>query len=413
MSATRPSAPAARQIRPLPLLLAALAVAAVHALLLFGLPGRARPAEKSPASEAVVVSLDTRTITPEPAPEPEPPLPPRQPDVAPAPTPELAPPVRVRRPPPPLPPRREPETQGPARPAAPVPAASAPPDAASAPPAADAAASGAASASLPGPPERDIALAGTAASAPAAAASAPAPIPAELIALSRAPAKAPPSFLLEYDMTGEAKKLQYHASGTLQWTNQGDQSYQMAYTISAFLVGKRTQVSQGRIGPNGLRPDRFADQWRGEKAASFTRNPEADPKAAQGTIQFSAGNPEVPLLPGAQDQVSMFVQLLALFNADAGRYPPGSTLLLQSAGPRNAPLFRFRVDPEETVHAGGQEHRAIKLTQVRSAGQNKRIEMWLAPWQSGGQTHYLPVRMRISEDNGNYVEQTLKRMPPG
>ena len=107
-------------------------------------------------------------------------------------------------------------------------------------------------------------------------------------------------------MTGEAKKLQYHASGTLQWTNQGNQSYQVAYTISAFLVGKRTQTSQGTLGPNGLRPDRFADQWRGEKAASFTRTPEADPKAAQGTIQFSAGNPEAPLLPGAQDQVSMF-----------------------------------------------------------------------------------------------------------
>lgn len=243
------------------------------------------------------------------------------------------------------------------------------------------------------------------------AAGTPAPIPAELIALSRAPAKAPPSFTLEYDMQGEAKKLKYHASGTLQWTNHGDQSYQMAYTISAFLVGKRTQVSQGTLGPNGLRPDRFADQWRGEKAASFARTPDASPDVAQGQIQFSAGNPEVPLLPGAQDQVSMFVQLLALFNADAGRYPPGSTLLLQAAGPRNAPLFRFRVDPEETVHAGGQEHHAIKLTQVRSAGQNKRIEMWLAPWSSSGQTHYLPVRMRISEDNGNFVEQTLKRMP--
>ncbi|MEZ7870513.1 MAG: DUF3108 domain-containing protein [Brachymonas denitrificans] len=411
MPASRSSAPAARQIRPLPLLLAALAVAAAHALLLFGLPQQSRPAEQQPASE-VVVSLETRTIVPEPEPEPEPPPPPppppRQPAVAPAPAVEPAPPppVRVRRPPPPA--QREPLEQGPARPTVPASAASAPEDAATS---ADAAASAPASASSDA--IGGTGLASHAASAPAPAASAPAPIPAELIALSRAPAKAPPSFLLEYDMTGEAKKLQYHASGTLQWTNQGDQSYQMAYTISAFLVGKRTQVSQGRVGPNGLRPDRFADQWRGEKAASFTRNPEADPKAAQGTIQFSAGNPEVPLLPGAQDQVSMFVQLLALFNADAGRYPPGSTLLLQSAGPRNAPLFRFRVDPEETVHAGGQEHRAIKLTQVRSAGQNKRIEMWLAPWQSGGQTHYLPVRMRISEDNGNYVEQTLKRMPPG
>ena len=94
------------------------------------------------------------------------------------------------------------------------------------------------------------------------AAGTPAPIPAELIALSRAPAKAPPSFTLEYDMQGEAKKLKYHASGTLQWTNHGDQSYQMAYTISAFLVGKRTQVSQGTLGPNGLRPDRFAEIGR-------------------------------------------------------------------------------------------------------------------------------------------------------
>ncbi len=214
---------------------------------------------------------------------------------------------------------------------------------------------------------------------------------------------------LRYAMTGQAKQLQYQANGTLVWANQGEH-YSASFTISAFLVGKRTQTSSGSIGPHGLQPEHFADTWRGEKSADFHRQDHADPAAVQGSVQYSNGNTEQPLMPGAQDQVSVFVQLLSLFNAQP--HPPGSTIQLQVSDHRRASIWTFRVDPEETVYAVGNPHQAIKLTQVRTAGQQKLIEMWLAPWKSpSGQSVYLPLRMRISEDNGNFVEQVLKDWP--
>lgn len=390
--------PATAQVRPLALLLAALAAVLVHALLVFGLPRWRTQPPKPMASDTVVASLDTRTITP--------PAPPEPAAAQPQPAAPVAEPVRPAEPVARPAPVRTPRPR--LRPTPPPAESSAGAEASSTNDAASSPASAA-----PGPASApDAETPAGAASASAPPASVPAlVIPPELIALAKAPAKAPPSFVLDYDMTGEAKKMQYHASGQLQWNNQGDQVYNMAYTISAFLVGKRTQASQGTLGPHGLQPERFADLWRGEKAASFARTPGASPASAQGSIRFSNGSSEAPLLPGAQDQVSMFVQLLALFNADPKRYPAGTQLLLQGAGVRNAPLYRFRVDPEENVQAAGSEHRAIKLTQLRSEGQNKLMEIWLAPWQSGGQTWYLPVRMRISQDNGDFVEQTLKRMP--
>ncbi|MEI6197677.1 MAG: hypothetical protein WCS42_25465, partial [Verrucomicrobiota bacterium] len=68
----------------------------------------------------------------------------------------------------------------------------------------------------------------------------------------------------------------------------------------------------------GLEPTRFGDKVRSEVAAHFDRE--------KNKVTFSANTPDVPLLPGAQDQLSILLQLAAMLGAEPHRFPQGTTL---------------------------------------------------------------------------------------
>lgn len=246
------------------------------------------------------------------------------------------------------------------------------------------------------------------ASAPGPAAVRPLQATPGLLALSRAEAGMPETYALDYAVTGQASKLQYQASGTLVWHNtQG--RYKISYTVSAFLIGKRTQTSEGTITAQGLRPERFADIWRGEQVTRFAPGSGQD----GGSIQFSKnGAQAVSLLPGAQDQLSVFLQLAALFSTSPDSHPPGSTLSMQVAGDRNAPIWDFVVQPPETISVAGNQTSTVKLVRKATSEEGKTIEIWLSEWASpAGQRVYLPARMRITKGASDFVEQNIKSLP--
>jgi hypothetical protein len=97
---------------------------------------------------------------------------------------------------------------------------------------------------------------------------------------------------LRYDVTGQAKGLNYRASADIRWQH-ADGRYVAEYTVRAFLVGSRSQRSEGRLTERGLQPERFTDKSRSERAAHF--EPE------QGRIRFSNNAPDAEWLPGTQD----------------------------------------------------------------------------------------------------------------
>ena len=141
-------------------------------------------------------------------------------------------------------------------------------------------------------------------SAPADTAVAPAE-PASAVSGVRPPdgnnliATAPASVRLLYNLTGQARKMDYNVRGEVLWQQDG-QRYAIRLYVSAFLIGSRSQTSEGDITPQGLAPRRYADKWRGEQAAHFNRETQR--------ITFSANTPDAPLLPGAQDRLSLFIQ---------------------------------------------------------------------------------------------------------
>jgi hypothetical protein len=207
--------------------------------------------------------------------------------------------------------------------------------------------------------------------------------------------KAPESALLKYQVLGQAKGLNYWASAELAWQQDG-QTYDSRLTVSAFLLGSRTQTSKGTLGPEGLMPTRFGDKSRSELAAHFQRD--------KGIISFSANSPDAPLLKGAQDRLSVVIQIGSLLAGDPARFPLGTMLSFQTVSQREAEVWHFLVEKEEMLQLPFGEINAIKLNRKPRREFDQQIELWFAPTLG-----YLPVRLRITNANGDFVDQLLNK----
>lgn len=265
----------------------------------------------------------------------------------------------------------------------------------------------------------------TAASAPApiaaasAAAPAPAPVPAP-VAVAPAPAPAasepaaapaiarkaeatrplvvPGSIRLAFDAVGKRGRLDYRAMGELVWLQDGN-DYQMRMEMGDWIIGKRVLSSTGKLTGAGLAPTRFSDKFRTERATHFDRQ--------RGRIVFSTNTPQAELLPGAQDQLSIFAQLASLIAGDLLAFPIGATLAIQTAGPREAEPWVFTVEREEMLYLPGGHVPALKLVRHPNKDYGQKVELWLAP-----ELAFLPARIRITFENGDFLDQQWKSSSP-
>lgn len=208
----------------------------------------------------------------------------------------------------------------------------------------------------------------------------------------------PASTRLEYKATGSAKGLNYHANSQLDWQNAGT-TYHASMTVSALFIGSRSMTSQGQLAAEGLAPSRFSDKYRTEVAAHF--EPE------KGQISFSANTPSVPWVKGAQDRVSVFLQLGGLLAGNPTGFPVGATLSMYTVGPRDAESWTFLVEAVETLTLPFGELSTLKLSRQPRREHDQKVEVWFAPALG-----YLPVRNKITQSNGDFVDQQLSAMTP-
>lgn len=211
------------------------------------------------------------------------------------------------------------------------------------------------------------------------------------------PAQPPTSTRLDYAVTGRIKGIAYNAEGALDWM-VADGRYSARMEMKVFLLGSRVQTSTGRVGPAGLSPERFADRSRSEKAAHFD--------AAQQRIRFSNNAPEAVLLPGAQDRLSLFLQLAGLLQARPAAYATGQTIEMPVVGTGDADIWRFVVGDEVTLSLPAGEMRARQIKRLPRKEFDSTVEMWLAP-----DLQHLPVRLRVTQANGDVADQQLSRRP--
>ena len=203
----------------------------------------------------------------------------------------------------------------------------------------------------------------------------------------------PASVNLQFKVTGSSKGLNYFANAQLAWLNSGSH-YDAAMKVSAFLIGSRSMTSVGLIKSSGLAPTRFADKFKSEMAAHF----EGD----KGKITFSANSPDAPWIEGAQDRVSVFIQLGGMLAGNPNDFPIGSSIAIYTAGPRDADVWTFKVEAEEKLQLPAGDMTTLRLTRTPRREYDQKIEIWYAP-----SLGYLPVRNRITQSNGDFVDQQL------
>lgn len=253
----------------------------------------------------------------------------------------------------------------------------------------------------PKPPEA-VAQAPATPPEPAASASPPLPPASATLASNTVAAKRPltipGSIRLNFDATGKRGRFDYKAMGTMTWLQDGS-GYDMRLEMGDWIIGKRVLASTGKLGAEGLAPTRFSDKFRSERAAHFDR--------AQQRITFSANTPQATLQAGAQDQLSIFAQLAALVGGDPLGFPIGTTLAIQTAGPRDADQWVFTVEREEMLNLPGGQVPALKLIRKPGKDYDQTVELWLAP-----ELAYLPARIRITNANGDYIDQQWRSSSP-
>lgn len=208
----------------------------------------------------------------------------------------------------------------------------------------------------------------------------------------------PPPARLSFEVTGQAKRFDYHASAELLWQHDGH-GYALRQQIKAFLIGTRTQTSSGQVTAAGLVPQRFVDQSRREKSAEFD--------FPAGEARFTPAAAPAPIAPGAQDRLSVFFQLSALLAAAPERYPQGSEISFTTVGSNDAERWTFCVHETETLELPLGALPALRLERLPRHAGDQQAALWLAP-----SLDYLPARIRLTQANGDFADLRLQAHTP-
>jgi outer membrane biosynthesis protein TonB len=205
----------------------------------------------------------------------------------------------------------------------------------------------------------------------------------------------PPNIQINYKLVGQERGFLYHASGSLKWQAQvandkgTPRAYEAELQVRAFLVGSRVWRSTGSLTDKGLAPLRYADRWRGERAAHFETESQK--------ISFSGNLPSAPLLPGAQDQVSLFIQMAAAVSAQ--NFKTGAELMIQTATARDAVNWTLTYKADEFIEVNGDRLETQRWLCLPRGKFDSQIEMWLSQKHGG-----MPVRIKITQSSGSFID---------
>jgi Protein of unknown function (DUF3108) len=207
---------------------------------------------------------------------------------------------------------------------------------------------------------------------------------------------------MEFKVTRQSKGSTQTGAGLLQWKSDGA-GYELSIESSAFGVVLISQKSMGIMSPMGLTPERFSDKraLRPERATHFRRD--------TGKIQFSNNKPDAELLAGAQDRLSILLQIAGILGGDPERYKIVNRIGMQVAGSDSAETWEFSIDGLQDISLPAANMQTLKLTRKPRDEFDQRMEVWLAP-----QLGYLPVRIRqsaLTEPEANYFDLSLQRIP--
>jgi hypothetical protein len=211
------------------------------------------------------------------------------------------------------------------------------------------------------------------------------------------------SYLLDVIRTEPNLANPYYGSGKIRWQHDNT-NYSMQIEVGIDLLFTLIRLyslqSNGTIGTTGIEPHTATETRRGK--AATTTHFDYDSKS----IRFSAAPAVLPLSEGAQDKISVFMQLASLGNADPAQFQPGKEMAIQVAEEKEAHAHQFVVLDQETIETKlGHLATWHIVRPPRPSVYSSRIDIWLAP-----DLNWLPVQIRNTEANGAITTQTIRQI---
>jgi hypothetical protein len=214
------------------------------------------------------------------------------------------------------------------------------------------------------------------------------------------PVDLPPSADLVYKIDARKKGIPLGGEALVSW-RVGAGSYSADNVARASFLGKiLDNRTEGTIDAFGLAPARFHEKRFRKDATTATFD-----RAAK-TITFNDGKLSYPLLGGEQDRGSAQWQLAAVARAAPDKFVTGSEWKFFVAGRRDAEMWTFKVLGRETIITGMGNMQAVHFVKLPPSGSGaQHIDLWLAPGHE-----WYPAKLRISEDDGEFVQQTIEKI---
>jgi hypothetical protein len=209
---------------------------------------------------------------------------------------------------------------------------------------------------------------------------------------------------------------------TINWRHDG-QYYDLRWTLYGPAVGDRSRTATGLVTARGLAPvtvtvmgadaynlafDYAQSRLRSAPLppASGAGSAASAPSSAASATDSAAG---IGLPPGAQDPLSLLIELGALIAGKPAQYPVGSRVALPvvySPGQAPQPTEFTIADDNDFAVTGqfsGQHLPALHLVREPANERDPRIELWL-----GKRLDYLPVRLLIVQPGGDRLDMTIQ-----
>ena len=174
------------------------------------------------------------------------------------------------------------------------------------------------------------------------------------------------------------------------WQREGTR-YHTAVEMSAGLLASLSFTSQGDITERGLRPEVYEENVRGRRRGVRLGE----------DVRLNNGD-RIARPEAVQDTASQFVELGHRFSTGQVKLVPGAQVNFSMARPGGIDEWTYDVIGEETLHLprlGPVPTLHLKPRPLSKPRGPISAEIWYAP-----SLQYLPVRIRITQGNDNYID---------
>lgn len=225
-------------------------------------------------------------------------------------------------------------------------------------------------------------------------------------ALAQTPAKRsvnlPPSADLNYAINANQRGLPLNGTAIIHWKTDKN-TYSITTETRAMLLGKILEAkSEGVIDANGLAPLTSTEKRYRKDPTTVTFNRDAK------TINFSTSDASYPLKGGEQDRNSVVWQLATIARSTPNKFKTGASIPVTVVSQKEADAWTFKVNKAEKIKLASGDLNTVKVSRViKDGGKDQKLEIWFAP-----SMEWYPARVRITEPEGDFIEQTLTKADP-